>query len=50
MHGGPMSKNGNKNVKPNAQKDSKPAINWSQVLFAGFALLIVVSMILSAFM
>ena len=45
-----MSKNGNKNVKPTAQKAAKPAMNWSQILFAGFALLIVVSMILSAFM
>jgi hypothetical protein len=40
-----MSKNGNKNA--NVKKNS---MNWQQILFAGFALLIVVSMILSAFM
>ena len=40
-----MSKNGNKNAK-----SEKSSMSWQQMLFAGFALLIVISMILSAFM
>ncbi len=44
-----MSKNGNHSKKP-AQKQKKNPIPWQQILFAGFALLIVISMILSAFM
>ncbi len=45
-----MNKNANRNNKKTAPKQKKDSLPWQQLLFVGFALLIVVSMILSAFM
>lgn len=45
-----MSKNGNRIIKKTEPKQKKNSLPWQQLLFVGFALLIVVSMILSAFM
>jgi len=45
-----MSKNLNRNLKKNDAKPKKKTFPWQQLLFAGFALMIVLSMILSAFM
>jgi hypothetical protein len=45
-----MSKNGNRSTKTAVSKPKKNSMPWQQILFAGFALLIVISMILSAIM
>jgi hypothetical protein len=45
-----MAKNGIQNMKTTPAKAKKNPFPWQQVLFASFALLIVISMILSAFM
>jgi len=45
-----MSKIGNQAFKKPVSKSKKNSLPWQQLLFVGFALLIVISMILSAFM
>ena len=45
-----MAKNSAQNAKTSAAKSQKKPIPWQQILFAAFALLIVLSMVLSAFM